>query len=642
MLAIHHSSPNHTYYLYSCLILGRGRGRGDNVGRGGIGGRGGRTNDAVVQKIQDRVQQKRKDVGGISIVKNKTNTTNNSSDANLASISRKRKHALDGIDVSKLDTISLSAESVAIVERLLRTYDVWEGGGGDEDDNGVEDDEKKFDVDDKDVDRKYDNDAKIRSVEEDNDRLNASKHSFGPGDDTYDEYTGDYDDEPDYQCRNDGINFNEVEREMDYDDISNTDESDDGSMDEDEDGGEMNMNDDEEVLINSPIFRHLTQHFSFQQQEVILALRASHKRLRVAKQKAETEEDHVIETTEKNETTKEDEGVLLEMSMDWLSLHLKESDLRRGFRVQKITKPRSQASTARTLSHEEASFPIKAVPHASLSIMPKFTPSQYEKETKEALIQLKRQNLTTDLIRCGFHSKEVEKVFASMKIEHLLVEADSVEDDGELQPLSILNGKLLTQLVDCVEFDSNNHDKEEPTALDQDLAQEMDETTILERDQEKEVLEAIYAESFQSLSNSVNESDDLHYRIEVNPTTPLTHPACNDKCHLHVMTRPGYPLTSSPVLWFTNMTLPPTLLRRISIKLKRKANELVGQAAVFDLMEYLSESVATWQTEFTEEEALAEKISEDTQAAATESDDEEIDYFTAHFTVEELKKLSRR
>ena len=545
---------------------------------------------------------------------------------------------MDGIDVSRLDKITLSAESVAIVERLLRTYNVWEGG---KDDVGVAD-EKKFDVDDGDVDRnrKYDNDAKIRSVEEDNDRLNASaektqptsssKHSFGTGDDTYDEYTGDYDDEPDYPCRNDGINFNDVDRQVDCDDISEDDSS---SMDEDD--GELNMNDDEEVLINSPIFRHLTQHFSFRQQEVILALRASNKRLRVAKQKAEAEEGHVNDTKEYNETTKEDEGALLEMSMDWLSLHLKESDLRRGFHVQKITKPRLQSFSA-----SEATFPIKAVPHASLSVMPKFTPSQYEKETKEALIQLKRQNLTTDLIRCGFHSKEVEKVFPSMKIEQLLVEADSVEDDGETQPL-ILNGKLLTQLVDCVEFDSHDNHNDESSALDQDVAQEMDETTILERDQEKEVLEAIYAEGFQLLRNSSNESDDLHYQIEVNPTTPLKHPACNDKCHLHVITRRGYPLTSSPVLWFTNMTLPPTLLRRISIKLKNKASELVGQAAVFNLMEYLSENAATWQAEFMQEEAMAEKISED-DVAATESDDDEIDYYTVYFTVEELKKLSRR
>ena len=53
------------------LWLFGGGGRGYNGGRGGRG-RGGRNNDSVVQKIQHRVSQQRKDIGGISlVVKNK-------------------------------------------------------------------------------------------------------------------------------------------------------------------------------------------------------------------------------------------------------------------------------------------------------------------------------------------------------------------------------------------------------------------------------------------------------------------------------------------------------------------------------------------------------------------------------------------
>ena len=114
-----------------------GRGRGGRGGRdGGRGRGGGRNNDAVVEKIKNRVQQQRKDLGGISIVKSKTTTANsgtNNRDANITSISRKSRHAMDGIDVSKLDSITLSAESVKIVERLLRAYNVWEGDNNDED-----------------------------------------------------------------------------------------------------------------------------------------------------------------------------------------------------------------------------------------------------------------------------------------------------------------------------------------------------------------------------------------------------------------------------------------------------------------------------------------------------------------------------
>lgn len=353
----------------------------------------------------------------------------------------------------------------------------------------------------------------------------------------------------------------------------------------------------------------------------------------MVKQNAKAEEgDNDVDNIDDDKMSKEDEGILLEMSMDWLSLHLKEQDLRRGFRVQKIeSKSILGTPSERTLSND--TLQIKAVPHSSISVMPKFTQSQYDKEAKERLVHLRKLNLTTDLIRMGFHSKEVEKVFKLMNIDNLLTSDDS-SDDGEFQPLSTCSGALLKHLIACVESDIK-----EVSLLDQEVAREMEETAVIERDQEKEVLEAIYAEGFQILSNSSNESDDLLYKVEVKPTTPLVHPACNDKCHLYVITRQGYPLTATPMLWFANSTLPPTLLRRISINMNKHTQELVGQAAVFDLMEYLAENVSQWQKEFIDEEAIAEKkISE--EAEMLESDDDEIDYY--NMTVEESKALSRR
>ena len=53
-------------------------------------------------------------------------------DANLASIVRKSRNALAGIDVNKLDTIALSKESVQIVEvmQCLGRGRGGKGGGG--------------------------------------------------------------------------------------------------------------------------------------------------------------------------------------------------------------------------------------------------------------------------------------------------------------------------------------------------------------------------------------------------------------------------------------------------------------------------------------------------------------------------------
>ena len=114
------------------------------------------------------------------------------------------------------------------------------------------------------------------------------------------------------------------------------------------------------------------------------------------KQKDEAENNDTIDAKDEKEAAREDEGSLLEMTMDWLSLHLEEDHLWRGFRVKKMTKPSlTGPKTGRSLSHNTS---IKAVHHESISIMPKLTQAQYEKETKESMIQLRRQNLTTDLI----------------------------------------------------------------------------------------------------------------------------------------------------------------------------------------------------------------------------------------------------
>ena len=266
--------------------------------------------------------------------------------------------------------------------------------------------------------------------------------------------------------------------------------------------------------------------------------------------------------------------------------------------------------------------------------MPKLTRAQYERENAESAMLSWMRDLTTDSIRMGFHSREVERAFSKARISEALRSWGPAEDDVDLST----NGEILRRLVACVE---SKDDGESRGLLDPGIDEEMREASIVERDQEKDALEAIYADGFQLLGNAREGSNNLHFRIEVNPTTPLTHPACNEKCHLHVMTRRGYPLTSPPMLWFTNRTLPPTLLRRISINMKSKAKELTGQAAVFDLVEHLSESLAMWQKQFMDEEALAEKTSEYDEEGGIESDDDEIDYY-AHFTADERKKLSRR
>jgi uncharacterized repeat protein (TIGR03833 family) len=278
----------------------RGRGNDDETGRvGRDGGRGrgggvGRNDDAVVRKIALQQQQRRMDLGtsGISIVRRKPLSTGIDSVTATTSINAARgkiKSPLDGMDISKLDEITLSVESMAMVERLLRACNVWE----DEDDNEnvvYDDDEKKKNevVDDvleemseydySDTRSNIINNNSMRTesryqyrsripigsdvyVIQKDDQRNAKEtkgvvsrhltnneyHPRGikvmlvdgtvgrvsrlvteevPGDETpYDDYHGDYDDEPDYsRCHDDlAITFNHDVDDCDEDESEGSD-----------------------------------------------------------------------------------------------------------------------------------------------------------------------------------------------------------------------------------------------------------------------------------------------------------------------------------------------------------------------------------------------------------------------------------
>jgi len=704
--------------------VGRGRGRGDGRGRSSSFGRGvsaGRNDDAVVRKIALQQRQRRMDLGsgassgGISIVRHGKPPGIDSVTTSIGA-ARNIISPLGGMDISKLDEITLSVESMAMVERLLRACNVWEDGEEYNDNGAYDDDEVKIEVDDS-LEEKGEYDyhetrsnimnnnnnnnqddrislhtdsryqyrsrvpigSNVYVIQKDDQRnaketrgvvsrhlTNNEYHPRGikvmlvdgtvgrvsrlvavpsslteevPGDETpYDDYHGDYDDEPDYnRCHDDiTITFNHDVDDCDEDESEGSDINVDT-----EDKGNGNAlllaKKEKEMLMNTPIYKHLTQHFSFLEKEAILALGASRRRLRVMKRRAEAEAKinngaHIKEDS--TVSANENEGAILEMAMDWLSLHLEESELRRGFRVQRKSAGGPMRAGALTSIRDDGSslFPIKAVPHESISVMPKLTREQLEKENEELAIKTKKQDLTMDLIRMGFHSKEVEHAFMNMPIDDLL-RAGLHEDDVDLS----MNGELLKHLIACVESEHGELD----VALDPVINKEMREAARIERDQEKDALEAIYAEGFQVLGNTSQDPDILYFRVEVNPPTPLKHPACHDKSHLHVLTRDGYPILSTPMSWFTNTTMPPTLLRRISIHLKNKQKELIGQAVVFDMMEFLSENLELWQKQFMDEERALTEEEVNGLGDGDESDDDEIDYY-AHFTAEERKKLSRR
>ncbi|MBV5332378.1 hypothetical protein JZU54_02155, partial [bacterium] len=153
---------------------------------------------------------------------------------------------------------------------------------------------------------------------------------------------------------------------------------------------------------------------------------------------------------------------------------------------------------------EGGSFPIRAVPHGSISVLPKLTRAQYEREIAESTATSRMRDLTTDSIRMGFHSREVERAFSNPRIEEVLRSSCPVEDDIDLST----NGAILRHLVACVD---SKDDGVSHVSLDPGIDEEMREASIVERDQEKDALEAIYAEGSQLLGNAREGSKRIDY-----------------------------------------------------------------------------------------------------------------------------------
>ena len=121
---------------------------------------------------------------------------------------------------------------------------------------------------------------------------------------------------------------------------------------------------------NSLIFGHLTEHYSFLEQEAISALRASHKRLHISRQKSAG--DGTIKDVDDTSTKVNNDGTLLEMALDWLSLHLSESDLRPTYSLKVMTMARMM--TNMVITRRNLTMPSVTMTSISIQMHWELTP----------------------------------------------------------------------------------------------------------------------------------------------------------------------------------------------------------------------------------------------------------------------------
>jgi hypothetical protein len=359
---------------------------------------------------------------------------------------------------------------------------------------------------------------------------------------------------------------------------------------------EENENETSNNFISSPLFLHLTTHLSFTTEVAKRTCAALEHWGVVAKptkpisDSAENEEGKTQETTENDTNTKQEHSTLdskqLALAMDWLCLHVSEDDLKKGFRPN----PKQREVTKRNITMKgpdrAKNVNVKAVAHPSIS----FAKPMNEQEW---YVQSDKELRSLGFLRLGFTADECEQACSLTGLYKNVIAPE--EDDASL--------RILLSRLECKAIqESNPIGNVKSTMADLEFARE-------ERKHELEAIMAIYGDEFQTskpLQGSGNE-DEVHYKLLLNDLTVLeSGNEFSGIGQLHVLTKSTYPTISPPYLFFTNPTLPPTLLRRLNLSLARKAHELEGMPVVFEMMEFLSSEVPRLHDDFIKEQRTKE------------------------------------
>lgn len=543
---------------------GGGRGRGGGGGRGGRGGRGGGRNPEVTARVIDKIQnrvhhQQQQQQGSQQQPTGRTGST---------------AEALRYLDKSKLDEIAVTPSTQALITKLLEDLGVVATQKplvtSLENDAFVSDDEGKDEMELDDV-----------LLEASNARRGMG-NTYGGDDDVKDDiYNDDYDEMIDVDEKEvwEGQYYEHSESDGD----STGTEGDDDEVDND--GFDEPPNCDEEEADNlddSKTFIHLTQNLSFTREQATRACRAVEGWEGLIAPASDDKMD-----TNKND--KRNEENTTEIAMDWLCLHLTEQELNKGFQ------PNPNPSQKAKDRHNEPKHTLKAIPHPSISVI-----SNPLLEAKDWARSVRRQERAVAFVRLGFHRSDALAACDATE------EADG-EDGNTEQPGSPQDDPALLLLLSKLRAEAVV-DMHLSWPLDQDHERdEWGDFAAEERQRELEALQAIYDDQLQILGDSkdchnVHEggsvSEPYRYMLVVAPVQELQEPARSEDCRLFVYLQSGYPTSETPLFLFINRSLPPTLLRGINSKLHQKAAELLGAPAVFEVVSYLSDSLAEWQSDF--------------------------------------------
>ena len=442
------------------------------------------------------------------------------------------RNPLARVDISKLEQLTLSDDSMALITKLLQDLDVVVVNNDDDDDSSSTTDAPRETLKQKQQQQQENNNnnhkeaTSTTSSQERDDFVDTTTTPTGASitatltNTGYEEYEEDGDDEylAETTTTTAGTTAAVVVESLSQD---SEETAWDGSDNEDEAQDWMSIR-------NDPVFVHLTQRLSFSSRDAARACRA----VEHWSAAAATEASHKATITSSSSHTTTTTPKLKNV-MDWLCLHLSEPDLQAGFvaQTEAITSP--AGTTTKTTSRRRR-ITSKPIPHPSISVATRLTDDVEWRRTTRL------EERAVGFLCFGFgHSEiwtalEAEEQPEKMEEDETRRLAAAVDDSAVLRRLLV----GLEQEVVLLANDETKKSNDESSSHADQAAGNNDDDIQLERKMEQEALTAIYEAGFQIAETSTAGLDRYKISMEMQGISEVTD--------LHVFLRPGYPTREAP------------------------------------------------------------------------------------------------
>ena len=387
-----------------------------------------------------------------------------------------------------------------------------------------------------------------------------------------------------------------------------------------------------------PVFLKLTKSFSFTPTQATSACRAVQMAWGRTKKKTHqpTQDDgseNIDITTDHNindgtpPPLTQDER--LTRALDWLCLHLSNTELEAGFRPHP---ERDDTADALTNKH---TIRYKAIPHKSISLATNLT-QDWEWQRHERWRQKAIQ-----FVSWGFHYQDAFEAVARTTTNTPDGTVDQTDDAD--WPVLVHLWRQLAQETLGTYYDNPDNNATSNTGVEDSSGESNQE----EQAQEVEAVTAIYGE--EHVLTRPLDNEQLPSTLLVQIAMPnlelisfddeiVTTESTNQSTapNLQVLLPSGYPLEQRPSLIMLRAPLPAGLLRRIHQALIQHTATLQGQALIFDTISFLEEHIQRLQSEYKEEQDLIKAGNLEEDLLGEEDDDDDI------LNVDDPKNLSRK